>query len=263
MATAAQIEDFREATSQLTLLAQSQLRDVLSSLSTSSDPVAVRNLLLDVFPDFMSAFGDTAAVLGADFYDMVRGLPPSAGSFETVFAQPAKTKQSEGVVRWAVGPLFEQEPDWPLFESQLLGSAQRLVMLPARETIDLMSRSDVRSGKVAAVRWSRSVNPGRAKSGKSCDFCVMLAGRGPVYLSEASAGQVGGRGSTRSGVDASGSRRAGGVGGGIVARGSQALESDYHDNCHCVPVPTVYQRESRTFSVRGFQQSGTVLVPVR
>ena len=223
----------------------------------------MRDLLLDVFPDFMTAFGDTSAVLGADFYDMVRGIPPSAGSFETVFAQPAKMKQSEGVVRWAVGSLFADEPDWTLFESQLLGAAQRLVMQPARQTIDLMSRSDVRSGKVALVLWSRSPNPGRAKSGKSCDFCIMLAGRGPVYRSESSAGQVGGRGSTRSAFTADGNRLSGGIGGGIIARGSQGLESDFHDNCHCIPVPTVYQREARTFNVRGFEKTETVLVPIR
>lgn len=262
MATTAQIEEFRAAMGVLTLAAQSQLRDVLSSLSASSGPYRVRDLLLDVFPDFMTAYGDTAAVLGADFYDMVRGLPPSAGTFQTVFAQPAKAKQSEGVVRWAVGSLFVEEPDWTSFESALLGAAQRLVMQPARETIDLMSRSDVRSGKVAAVRWSRSLNPGRARSGKSCDFCVMLAGRGPVYRSESSAGQVGGRGSTRSGLDASGNRLSGGIGGGILARGSRGIESDYHDNCHCVPVPTVYERQVRTFNVRGYERQETVLVPI-
>lgn len=227
----------------------------------------MRDLLLDVFPDFMTAFGDTSAVLGADFYDMVRGIPPSAGSFETVFAQPAKMKQSEGVVRWAVGSLFADEPDWTLFESQLLGAAQRLVMQPARQTVDLMSRSDVRSGKVAAVRWSRSPNPGRAKSGKSCDFCIMLAGRGPVYRSESSAGQVGGRGVDSSiALDSDGKRRKGfigGVGGDVKARGSQALESDFHDNCHCIPVPTVYQREMRTYNVRGYSQTRTALVPIR
>lgn len=263
MATLAQIEDFRTATTQLTLLAQSQLSDVLSSFRPSSDPYKVRDLLLDVFPDFMTAFGDTSAVLGADFYDMVRGIPPSAGSFETVFAQPAKMKQSEGVVRWAVGSLFADEPDWTLFESQLLGAAQRLVMQPARQTVDLMSRSDVLSGKVAAVRWSRQPSPGRAKSGKSCDFCIMLAGRGPVYGSESSAGQVGGRGSTRTGVDSAGNRLSGGVGGGIVARGAQGIESDFHDNCHCIPVPTVYQREMRTYNVRGYSQTRTALVPIR
>ena len=257
------MEEFRTATESLTALAQGQLRDVLASFGPGLDPVRARDLTLDVFPDFMTAYGDTAAVLGADFYDMVRGVPASAGSFHTVFAQPAKAKQSEGAVRWAVGALFQDEPDWGLFESQLLGAAQRLVMLPARATVDLMSRADVKSGKVAAVRWSRSLNPGRARSGKSCDFCVMLAGRGPVYRSESSAGQVGGRGSTRIGFDDAGNRLSGGIGGGIVARGSQGIESDYHDNCHCVPVPTVYQRETRTFNVRGYERRESVLAPIR
>lgn len=189
----------------------------------------------------MTAFGDTAAVLGADFYDMVRDLPPSAGSVRTVLAQPAKTKQAEGTARWALGALFGTDPDWAAFEAALLGGAQRLILQPARQTVDLMAQADARSGRVAAVSWSRHVNPGRARSGKSCDFCVMLAGRGPVYRSEAAAGSVMGRGSERTGFDEDGRRLSGGVGGGIVTRGSQELAAEFHDNCGCVTIPTFYE----------------------
>lgn len=262
MTTAAQVGEFREATGALTTLMQSQLRDVLSAFGPTANPTVVRDVLLRVFPDLMVSFGDTAAVLGADFYDLARNLPPSAGTLRTVFAQPAKTKQSEGVVRWAVGSLFESEPDWGLFESSLMGASQRLVMNAARQTVDLMSREDVRSGKVVATSWAREIHPERARSGKSCDFCIMLAGRGPVYRSDAAAGAVIGRGSTRSGVDSSGTRLSGGVGGGVKARGAQALANDYHDNCHCVPVPTFYRREVWTTSVRGYPRAETVLVPI-
>lgn len=226
-------------------MGQSQLRDLLSAFSLSSDPKAVRDALLRFFPDFMAAFGDTAAVLGADFYDIVRDLPPSAGSVQTVLAQPAKTKQAEGTARWAVGALFASDPDWSAFESALLGGAQRLILQPARQTIDLMSQADAWSGRVAAVGWSRHVHPGRAASGKSCDFCVMLAGRGPVYRSEAAAGSVMGRGSTRTGFDEDGRRLSGGVGGGIVARGSRELAAEFHDNCNCTCSPTFYEVQDR------------------
>lgn len=265
MASPAQVEEFRTATAELSSLAHTQIRDLLSAVSVSADPGKVRDLLVRVFPDFMTSFGDTSAVLGADFYDAARNIAPSAGTLQAVFAQPAKVKQSEGVARWAVGSLFLDEPDWDLFESQLLGGAQRLVLQPARQTIDLLSRADARSGKVAAVRWSRSVNPGRAKSGKSCDFCIMLAGRGPVYKSDAASGMVVGRGTDSSiALDESGNRRKGyigGVGGGVKARGGRGLENSYHDNCHCVPVPTFYQRETRSFNVRGYERRESVLVP--
>lgn len=260
------VAEYRAATTALTTLVQAQIRDVLSAFGPSSDPRVVRDVLLQYFPDFMAAYGDTAAVLGADFYDSMRNLPPSAGSVQTVFAQPAKVKQSEGTVRWAVGSLFATEPSWESFESNLLGSAQRLIMMPSRGTIDLLAQSDARSGKVAATSWSRQVNPGRAKSGKSCDWCVMLAGRGPVYRSSGAAGAVVGSGVDSSiALDESGRRRAGfvgGVGGDVKARGSQALGRDFHDNCHCVPVPTFFTRETRTVTVRGFTRPQDFLVPI-
>lgn len=245
MATPQQVEEFRTASQTLVTLAQSQLRDLLSAFAPSSSPDAVRDALLRYFPDFMTAFGDTAAVLGADFYDMVRDLPPSAGTVQTVFAQPAKVKQSEGVVRWAVGALFATEPDWGAFESMLLGASQRLILQPARGTVDLLSRNDARSGRVAAVGWSRHVHPERARSRKSCDFCIMLAGRGPVYRSEEAAGSVIGRGSDRTGLDDNGNRLSGGIGGGVRARGDQELAAEFHDNCNCTTVPTFYEIQGR------------------
>lgn len=261
MATLLQVEEFRTAQASLVALMQEQLRDVLAAFGPGSDPRRVRDFLLSVFPEFMTTFGDTAAVLGVDFYDMVRNVPVSAGSLEAVFAQPAKVKQSEGVLRWAVGSLFADDPDWSAFESLLLGAAQRLVLQPARQSIDLMAQADARSGKVAAVGWSRNVNPSRAKSGKSCDFCIMLAGRGPVYRSEASAGAVVGRGSDRTGLGADGKRLSGGIGGGVRSRGGQELAAEFHDDCNCTTVPTFYRRESRPVNVNGFLRDETVLVP--
>lgn len=245
MATSAQVEAFRTAQARLVTLGQAQLRDLLSAFGPSSNPVTVRDALLRYFPDFMTAFGDTAAVLGADFYDMVRDLPPSAGTVRTVFAQPAKVKQSEGVVRWSVDALFAAEPSWQSFESALLGASQRLILQPSRETIDLLARTDVQSGRVAAVGWSRNVHPGRARSGKSCDFCIMLAGRGPVYRSQAAAGSVVGRGSDRTGYDADGNRLSGGIGEGVKKRRVQELAAEFHDNCNCTSVPTFYEVQDR------------------
>lgn len=261
MATPAQIEEFRTAQASLVALGQDQLRDVLSAFRVSSNPAAVRDVLLRYFPDFMTAFGDTAAVLGADFYDMVRNLPPSAGTARAVFAQPAKTKQAEGVVRWAIGSLFEADPDWASFESLLLGASQRLILQPSRETIDLMSQADARSGRVAAVGWTRHVHPERAKTKKSCDFCIMLAGRGPVYRSQESAGSVLGRGSTRTGFDESGTRLSGGIGGGVQTRGSQELSASFHDECNCTTAPTFYRREPGTITVNGYTRPQDYLVP--
>lgn len=234
---------------------QQQLRDLLAAFGPDANPARVRDAMLRYFPDFMTAFGDTSAVLGADFYDQMRKLPPSAGTVATVFAQPAKTEQSEGAVRWASGFLFRDDPSFESFTSALLGASQRLVMQPARETVDLLAQSDARSGKVAAVRWSRQLS-GR----ENCDFCLMLAGRGVAYYSAGSAGAVVGRGSDRTGFDGNGKRLSGGIGGGVVSRGNQQVAASYHDNCDCVAVPTFYRREQRTLPGQWAPQS--VLVPI-
>ena len=48
-------------------MAQRDLVDLWSSLPLSGDPARVRDVLLQFFPDLLTSYGDTAAVLGADW----------------------------------------------------------------------------------------------------------------------------------------------------------------------------------------------------
>ena len=156
-------------------MAQRDLVDLWSSLPLSGDPARVRDVLLQFFPDLLTSYGDTAAVLGADWYDMLRDVPASAKSFQAVIASPAPTAQAEGAARWALGPLFEDDPETAL--ARLMGSTQRLVLQPGRDTVWSSAGADpVRTG-VARV----------PSGATTCQFCVMLASRGPVYRSEATA----------------------------------------------------------------------------
>ena len=157
-------------------LAHAQLRDFLSSFRLDGDPVRVRNALLEFFPDLVSTYGDVAALLGADFYDSLRDVPPSAASFRAALSAPVQPEQAQGSARWAVGSLFDGEPDG--FMTRITGSTQRLVLQPGRDGIfDAARRDPVRTGIA------------RVPSGpKTCEFCVMLASRGAVYGSELAAG---------------------------------------------------------------------------
>lgn len=224
MATAAQVEEFRTANRSLVALAQRDLTEFWNTLRLSSDPVRVLNELLEFFPDLLQTYGDTAAVLGADWYDTLRDVPASAKSFQAVLAQPTATDQAQGATRWALAPLFTEDPDAAL--ARLLGATQRLVLKPGRDSIwNSAGRDPVPTGVA------------RVPSGTStCAFCVMLASRGPVYQSQVSAELVVGRGSNRTGYDASGKRLVGGIGGGVKARGSRNLGDKFHDNCDCVSV---------------------------
>lgn len=153
----------------LSLLAQDQLRDFLSSFRLDGDPVRVRDALLQFFPDLVTTYGDVSALLASDFYDMLRDVPVSSASFRAAFAQPVDVKQSTGVARWAVGSLFDG--DYELFLSQLMGATQRLVAQRGRETVFQSARRDPVATRVA-----------RVPSGLvTCRFCAMLASRGAVY----------------------------------------------------------------------------------
>lgn len=178
MATAAQVAEFRRANQDLTVLAQAQLQDFLSSFRLDGDPVRVRNALLAFFPELVTTFGDVSALLAADFYDMLRDVPPSAASFKAAFAQPVDPGKAQGAARWAVGALFAE--DAPLFTSQILGATQRLVAQRGRDTIfDNAGRDPVRTSVA------------RIPSGTdTCTFCIMLASRGAVYTDLVSAGEM-------------------------------------------------------------------------
>lgn len=110
------------------------------------------------------------------------------------------------------------------------GSAVRRVLAGSRETIQETSFND---GYVGT--WRRVTGP------HPCGFCAMVAMN--LFNSESSALFVQGRGVDPSiALDASGRRRKGyigGVGGGVKARGAQALGKKYHDHCQCTAVPAI------------------------
>lgn len=100
-----------------------------------------------------------------------------------------------------------REPTSEEIHDRLSRSLQRLAMQPARDTIARSAERDP-----AEARWAR-VPQGEI----TCAFCLVMASRGGVYLSEASASQVvGRRGRTR---------------------GKRSLGDSYHDSCDCIAVP--------------------------
>jgi len=213
------------------LLAQRDLADFWSALNLGGDPGLVRNALLDFYPELLATYGDASALLGADWYDMLRDAPPSVAAFRAVMARPADSEQAQASARWGVGPLFEGDAGGAL--ALLSGATQRLVMQPFRDTVYTSASLDtVRTG-VARV----------PSGATTCRWCVMLASRGAVYKSEINAELVVGRGSNRTGYDASGKRLVGGVGGGVKARGNQALADQFHDRCDCATVVIRTERD--------------------
>jgi hypothetical protein len=171
------VAQFRLANQSLVLLAQNDLTNFLSSFDLVGSPDVVRDALLKFFPELVTVYGDTAALLGADFYDELRNVPASAASYRAVMASPAPIVQAASSVRWGVGPLWA-EGGAAIASVRLAGSLQRLVMQSGRDTIwGAAGRDPVRTA-VARVPTGT----------KTCKWCTMIASRGAVYGSKQAAG---------------------------------------------------------------------------
>jgi hypothetical protein len=135
----------------------------------------LRESLLDLLPALYDIYGAAVATLSADWYDDVREADEVRGRFTAI---PAELKSDPGItelVGWGVGPLFQAEPDVSAAQTLVEGGLQRRIADVSRVTITESSLADP-----AATGWQR------VTSGRGCEFCSMIAGRGAVF-SEATA----------------------------------------------------------------------------
>ena len=175
----------------------------------------------DAYPELATAYLAASGELSVQFYNE----QPTVSDFEaeSVDLIPAERLATSG--RWALTQLDPVQA--------LTGSAERAVMDQSRQTIleNLADEYDSATDVPGTV-WARHA------SANACSFCRLLATRGAVFRSESSATRVGGRGKAEStNFRADGSRKRGGQAKGVRVRGTQALGSKYHDNCHCIAVP--------------------------
>lgn len=170
------MREYRTAAQSLVLLAQRDLADFWSAQNLQGSPVAVRDALLLFMPELVSTYGDASALLGADWYDMLRGETASASTFRAVMARPVDSEQTQASARWGLGPLFTGSADDAF--SLLTGATQRLVMQPFRDTV-----FDSASSDPAGVRFARIPS-----GATTCRFCTMIASRGFVFHTAEDAG---------------------------------------------------------------------------
>lgn len=176
----------------LIVLARSDLKTFWATLD-HSHPLAVREAMERFYPDLVLAYGSAAASVAADRYDELRDVADVRARFRAVLGDVAPIGQVQASARWAISPLFGTNPNAAAALVALSGAAQRLIQQPARATIIRSVHADPASPRYA-----------RVPSGPHpCAFCLMLASRGAVYLTEESAGKG----------------------------------HDYHDDCWCEPEP--------------------------
>jgi hypothetical protein len=133
-------------------------------------PDVAREVLQYVLPQLVAVYGSAAATLGADFYDELRAAEGVSGRFRAIPAELPDAGRTDSLAGWGIDPLFRAQPDFESAKSLVGGGLQKTIADMDRGSVIRSIDADKQAGG-----WKR------ATTGKSCPFCVMIAGRGFVY----------------------------------------------------------------------------------
>lgn len=174
--TLRQVNELRLAQSEIRRLVESRMGEIVEYLAgvPGLTPQQFRNALIVQTNLVVSQYGDIAASMAAEWFDDIRVSEGVVGSFRaTPQASPYGADAVDGMVRRAVGPMFDDVPDVAAVMRTVAPNAGKYVLGAARETVRRNSFIDPRG-----TGFQRVARPG------ACDFCLMLVGRGAVYKKE-------------------------------------------------------------------------------
>ncbi len=161
----AELTLIRNALNRLSGEAAKQMRNSFNTL-TKNGRIPTSAEVLNIWLILVEAFGESAAALGADLFET------QAADLEI----KPKVKLSPGANRAEI----IARARWALQQADQLGNLttllDELVKRPYRDTF-------ADSAAASGVGWAR------VPKGKTCAWCRMLASRGAVYSSAASAGE--------------------------------------------------------------------------
>ena len=158
--------------------AQARVLKVLRGIRWTPENIAqCRDLVLQALAAVMPTYTTMAAQASADFYDAARelALGERLGAVSISGYDPRKT---EGAVRGFVRFVLDGRVE--TFNEQVLQRIDYEMKRSAGESMFANGRRDPRKPKFARV----------PTGDETCDFCLMLASRGFVYTSEATAGAI-------------------------------------------------------------------------
>jgi len=121
-------------------------------------------------------FGLVSGAQAANYYESERKAAGIPGRFTVSVAPTAPADKIDTGMRWATKDLWQPNPDLQSVLSLVTGVAEKDILDTGRDTILGAVQSDRKS-----KGWARETEPG------CCSFCAMLAVRGAVYRSAASA----------------------------------------------------------------------------
>lgn len=170
------LENYDGALSQIRESAKEQLKAALGRIDYGADPTLVREAVCGVMQATCDGASKMAAGTSAAFYDGLRERV--VGSQMGAFAQDGRSSEgTDKAVRAFLKKLFDGDEEE--FEQLCLDRLDYEVTAAAGRCMEFNARNDP----------DRDVRYARVPQGeKTCDFCIMLASRGPVYRTEESAG---------------------------------------------------------------------------
>lgn len=168
------IERYRAASSELSGRVEAELAAYFAALDLSR-PEAVRNALLEFMPLLIAQYGQVAEVLAMDWYEEQRADSGAAGRFRvTAPAASVTAERVESKVRYLAGHLWTPEPAAML--AGLTLATDKYVKQSGRDTITWNADRE-------GAGWARVPT-----GSKTCSFCLVLASRDAVFVTEKSAG---------------------------------------------------------------------------
>lgn len=174
--TLRQANELRLGQAEIRRLVESRMNEIVDYLAgrPGLTPQQFRNSLISQTNLVVSQYGDIAASMAAEWYEDIRISEGVRGTFRALpQASPYDSDAVEGMVRRAVGPMFDESPDVAAVMRTVAQNAGKYVLAASRETVRKNSFIDPRG-----AGFQRIARPG------SCDFCLMLVGRGAVYKRE-------------------------------------------------------------------------------
>lgn len=170
------IDNYTRSLEQLSVAGQQALAQRIA-LVDFSDMTAAANELVEIMEAYCGTTAETAAELAAAFYSGM-SVYQTGLAYDAI---PVSAHVPEGT-EVAVRGIFQQavDGDIPSMTTQLLMRLDYETKRAAGQTVLDNCAADPRKPRYARV-------PGGAET---CDFCIMLASRGFVYRSAASAGEL-------------------------------------------------------------------------
>lgn len=155
-------------------------RDLAAWWSTVEhlSPSEIKASAAEFLPLLSHTYGEVSAAAGADFYETARASSAARGRLTATLSDNGAARYAAKNVGWATAPLFGGDPAAAMGRMSVVadGAARQV----GRDTVMHNNRRDPSNPRFA-----------RVPVGKTCSWCLMLASRGAVYRSAASAGDAG------------------------------------------------------------------------